>query len=807
MSHRLLRFVLCLVVLATMVAPAHSRAASTALVRLRIGVTTDGIVQVTAADLAAADVDPASVDPRTFAMSSLGQPVAITVTGDTDGRFDGADTVTFFGQKFRGTEFQEKYTDERVYWLEAGGTAGPRITDLDATPQGDLTPPQDVAATVHAEVDTIWIPLYTTSLVSITQDTWFWRRLLPKTNNPITVTASYTVPDPAPGSGAVFRLMEFARYGSSATQSRSMPDSAPGLASDVDLGERLVDPAAYAGITVEPSHHTIVTLNQAVILDQTWAGKWVRELTSTVPAGGLVSGLNNLQVGAWVTPGNVIDFVYVNYWELDYRRLFRAWQGQFDFRAEATGPHEYVVNNWTSKHMAVLDVTDPARPRRLTGVLPAIEGAGITQLRFRTNDGPEARYWLQEEATFAPPASIRAWSDAGLRNSAGGADTVIVTPAEFHPAAERLAAWHEAHGRRVVVANLQDVYDEFNAGIRIAPEAIPGMLRWAAAHWPGPAPVYLTLLGDGHYNMKGFAPETYGTAPDRIPPYLAFADPWLGEVPVDVRYGDLDDDGLPDVSVGRLAANSLADADTIVNKIVNYDETLRTADWQRRALFVADNDDPAGNFPALSDEIVTGYLPSDLVVTRAYLPGKMPDNPATAQQIATTKKVISDTIQGGAWLVQYTGHGAVQWWATERLLSVDEVAGFNNGSRLPVVMSFNCLDGWFIEPQSIYGGLAEVQQRQPGGGAVTAIAPTGEGITPDQQAFRKTLMTVMFKENVREIGKALDLAKRRYAAAGGASYLIDTVTLFGDPALRLPAAVTPPQRLVYLPVVLRYSAG
>ena len=147
-----------------------------------------------------------------------------------------------------------------------------------------------------------------------------------------------------------------------------------------------------------------------------------------------------------------------------------------------------------------------------------------------------------------------------------------------------------------VVAVLQDVYDEFNEGNRIAPEAIPNMLRWATAHWPGPAPAYLTLLGDGHWNMKGIAPEIHGTAPDYIPPYLAFVDPWLGEVPVDMRYGDLDADGLPDVSVGRLAANSLDDANTLVDKIVNYDETVRAADWQRRALFIADNTDPRREF-------------------------------------------------------------------------------------------------------------------------------------------------------------------------------------------------------------------
>ena len=128
--------------------------AGAAPIRLRIGVTVDGIVQVTPSDLAAAGVDPATVDPRTFAMSSMGQPVAIRVTGETDGQFNATDRVLFFGQKYRGTEFQEKYTDERVYWLDIGGTAGPRIVDVDATPQGDLTPPQNVAATVHAEQDT-----------------------------------------------------------------------------------------------------------------------------------------------------------------------------------------------------------------------------------------------------------------------------------------------------------------------------------------------------------------------------------------------------------------------------------------------------------------------------------------------------------------------------------------------------------------------------------------------------------------------------------------------------------------------------
>ena len=236
-----------------------------------------------------------------------------------------------------------------------------------------------------------------------------------------------------------------------------------------------------------------------------------------------------------------------------------------------------------------------------------------------------------------------------------------------------------------------------------------------------------------------------------------------------------------------------------MDKIVSYDETFRAADWQRRALFVADNNDPAGNFPWLSKEIVEGYLPADLAVTTAYLPGQMPANPATPEEIAATRKTMSDAWQAGIWLVQYTGHGAIQYWADERLQTVADVAGLKNGSRLPIAMSFNCLDGWFAEPKPSSQALAEVLQRQLGGGAIVAISPTGEGITPDQQAFRRILMTVMFKENVREIGKALDEAKRRYAAQGGARYLIETMTLFGDPAMQLPVSL----RRVYLPAVRR----
>ena len=174
-------------------------------------------------------------------------------------------------------------------------------------------------------------------------------------------------------------------------------------------------------------------------------------------------------------------------------------------------------------------------------------------------------------------------------------------------------------------------------------------------------------------------------------------------------------------------------------------------------------------------------------MTRAYLAPV----PATPEQITATRAIISNTIQSGVFMVQYTGHGNIQVWAGEAILAAAMVPGFKNGSRLPVLMSFNCLDGNFTSPQASRQSIAELMQRQPGGGAIAVISPTGDGYASDQQQLRRTLMTIMFEEDVREIGKALNLAKRRYAGPNaGMHYLVQTLTLFGDPAMRLPLAAS-----------------
>jgi len=786
---------------------ADAPAAAATPVRVRIGVLTDGITVVTPDDLVGIDPGLANADPDTFALSSLGQPVAIHVTDDGNGVFDGNDRLYFFGEKFRGAEMDQKYTDERVYWLDIGGSAGPRMAVQDATPLGNLTPPTDFATTIRAEESNVWWTLHTLSLD--TKDTWFWSRLMPRSSSVASATvdpgwAALLAPQTEPLDGGGAGPTAVSAQAVTVTLPFTVPFPAAGTAT-----LRLEEISRASVWNVNPDHRTLAVLNGTPVLDETWEGHPKRRVFSAaVPPNILAHGANSLDVVAALLPGTSSDDVYVNYLELDYRRLFCAFEGRLDFVAENGGAQEYQAGGWSSRNVWIWDVSDPLMPIRLE-VSPGQDGAhkvflplssrgdgaqgvscgvGVHMVHFRASTQAGSRFWLQAAPTIQGPASIRLRPATGLRAPAGGADAVLVTTPVLRPAAERLAQWHEAHGRRALLVDIQDVYDEFNDGI-YHPKAVQAMMKWAVANWAAPTPAYLTLVGDGHWNFKGFNTTDYPMQPNHIPPYLAWVDLWQGEVPADAWFGDIDDDRVPEIAVGRLAVNTLAEAHTVVEKIISYDESLRVADWQRRALFVADNPDSAGDFRAVSDQIVAGYTPADLQVVRAYLPGDA-NTPATPDEIAATRATIADTIQSGALMVQYTGHGAVNRWTAESIWHTSNIPALTNGSKLPLMMTFNCLDGYFVHPVPASFSMAELMQRHAGGGSVAAISPTGLGTTSDQLAFRKILLDVMFGDNVREVGRALTIAKEQFGQVYGKHYLIDTMTLFGDPAMLLPGPAT-----------------
>ena len=255
----------------------------------------------------------------------------------------------------------------------------------------------------------------------------------------------------------------------------------------------------------------------------------------------------------------------------------------------------------------------------------------------------------------------------------------------------------------------------------------------------------------------------------------------------------------------------------MVKKTLDYENSPALGAGAKNVLFVAeapyDGDfwEPYDYYTA-SDLLALGfmdaptntipYLPPAYSATRVYLSltcdteGQNPANQCRAH--------ISQTLNiTGAMLVSYVGDSSRSTWALEYLMDDKLISEMNNSAKLPVVLSMSALDGSFHDTNIL--SLAESFMRSSGG-AVANWSSTG--LTwPDftgQALMERSVFKHLFHDNITELGRLTVLAKadmdaldtdHRYEA------LIDTFTLFGDPALRIKLYQGPWQD--YLPLISR----
>jgi hypothetical protein len=313
----------------------------------------------------------------------------------------------------------------------------------------------------------------------------------------------------------------------------------------------------------------------------------------------------------------------------------------------------------------------------------------------------------------------------------------------------------------------------------------------------------VVLVGNGNFDFRCY----WRCEPNYVPPYMAYVSRERGEVAADNRFVTVSgDDIVPDMAIGRLPVSTPAEAAAVVEKILAYEEEPAPGDWNERALFVADNvPDPSGDFAAHVDELASSYLPLAYTASTIYLNDLCgePTDPPTRCPAATAP--ITNAISDGALLATYVGHGSRDYWAHERAFEKEDVASLRNGGKLPVVLGMTCLTADFSLPE--HSSLDGSMIRAADGGAVATWSCTTLAGWSGQRLLAQGFYTAVFDDEVREIGQAAVLGKEHlYQGSTSNRDLIDTFTLFGDPAtgLSMPAFPTPRGR-IYLPMVVRGS--
>jgi hypothetical protein len=700
----------------------------------KVVVSEEGIYRLTSAWLSSQGVSVS--DWSQVRVYHLGQEIPV---------YQGADYVEFYGVP--PTEGYSKYTRNNVYWLTtSGGSGSPlRMTTIDGTP-GAATIPTTHVFTVHMEEDKEYLG---EAPGAESLDRW--------------VHGSFAL-----GSGAGGGPLDY-------------PVTLPGVGG-TQSGQVTV---LLCGLTTL-AHDVEIAFNGVSLGTYQWSGFEFYEVSIADVA--LVDGVNTLTLTclSGTDPVNP-DGVALDWVEVAYPRKYEA-SGNL-LKLTHNAGYRYQVGNFTGNIIQAYDITTPTDVKRISNLL--VTGTNPYTLTMEPRSGTGERTYIALSSTAVKtPVSITRDVAGNLSGTSNGADYILITHRDLgwdgggsaYPWLTNLKSHREAQGLRVKVVDVEDIYDEFSYGI-VSPQGIKDFLSYAYQSWVSPAPQYVLVVGDSAYDPK----DNYGLGTiNYVPAYLADT-PFMGENLIDEWYVRISgNDAIADMDIGRLPASTTAQAETMVNKIIAYENAPVLKTWERNTLLVADNqvEDYEVLFELMNED-VAGIVPAGMNAPfREYLNDYV--NPGDLTQSLRSRLNVD-----GALIVNYSGHGSVQLWANESIFSTGEVGMLNNSGKLPFVVAMTCLNGSFGYPEGwAFPSLAEVLLRESANGAVAAFMSTGMTEPETQRVLDRALFEGIFKRDLRVLGRAISYAKQELVANSAAlGETGKTFLLFGDPAMRLKVPV------------------
>ena len=471
-----------------------------------------------------------------------------------------------------------------------------------------------------------------------------------------------------------------------------------------------------------------------------------------VPVAALREGDNVVRLAA---QGGEGDVSLVDRVRLTYRRGYRAENDWLRFTAK--GKSRLTVDGFTGNQIRVLDVTSPADVFAVKAQVVE-QGSGYA-VTFVTPNAGERSLIAVSATGSSGVARITADSPSALRQADHEADFVIISHRDFIESVGPLKALRESQGLKVEVVDVEDIYDEFSYGQK-TPQALKDFLSFASSSWRR-APRFALLVGDASLDPRNYLGlGEYDFVPTKIVDTTALetaSDDWLA---------DFDGDWLANMAMGRLPVRTQQEANVVVAKIISYDQAAPA----EGVLLVTDAND-GNDFESINSRL-KALIPARVRVQEFMRGGS---------SRLSTKIDLLESLNRGAKIVNYYGHGTLDQWSGDYLSSVDAM-GLTNRDRLAVFFTMTCLNGYFHDPAVT--SLAESLLKADHGGAVAVWASAGMCDAASQGAINLEMFRLLFAATDSQ-PLTLGEAALRAKAATHERDTRQTYVLFGDPTSRL----------------------
>ncbi len=476
---------------------------------------------------------------------------------------------------------------------------------------------------------------------------------------------------------------------------------------------------------------------------------------------------------------------YLDLLDLNARCDLRFVNGQLDFRdglSWGAGKFSlYRVRDAAGK-AKVWEVTDPLQSYLMETRTEA------NDLVFKVSSDTLRQFIAFDESKLLKPRFVQKIQNQNLHASAG-ADLIIIAPQVFMKQAIRLAEFHASKSDLdVLVLDPVTIYNEFSTGTTdiTAIRDFMKMLYDKASEVN--MPKYLLLFGDASYDYK-----------DKIASNTNFVPSWqspesyspISSLVSDDYYGTLDDnEGLSyadviDIGIGRLPVKTAVEAEQAVDKIIHYsvpaDATL--GDWRNIITFVADDEDLNDHIDQSEQMAVNieNNFP-DINLDKIYLDSYVQIAAPGGNRYPDVNKAITQRVEKGSLILNYTGHGGETGWAHEEVLTVAEINNWSNFDNMPVFVTATCEFSRFDDPGRQAAG--EMVLTNPKGGGIALFTTTRPTYgTPNFELNKKFYQYALSKPEGKRLrmGDIIMNSKRdKGSNENGRKYV-----LLGDPALQI----------------------
>ncbi len=552
---------------------------------------------------------------------------------------------------------------------------------------------------------------------------------------------------------------------------------------------------------VRPDHSWEVVLNGFGLDTVQWDGKYPLFFDAPIPGGVLKSNRENrLEFRHEVSDQLVPDVILLDWIELEYPARL---QPDNDYLELNIGPSDGMVRVVTEAGFSrgdtrIYDIDNGVRVEN-----SAERGwfSGKLEADFVIDACGESRRIVVagSEGCLKPDRLMLRGSNP-LENIVGIPEYLVITHVKFMEAVRPLIDLRRSQGLEVMLVDVEDIYDRYNAGI-MSPFAIQSFIHELKEKSnDGRRLRYVFLVGGATYDYRevtpdsnNYVPTIHSNAVGHLPEYapLLSVDDFYIYVHPEYEMDEARSIGYQaetryTISIGRLPSTNIESVEAYVDKVIEYEQAQPMENHKARALVIAAHGYHLEAERFSEHRAMEGF-------TKHMVLAKDDVNGADIQG-----KVIS-SINKGCDVLFFAGHGSWGIWKTGEasraidqtdVLTCRQVEQLENRGRYPIIFATTCFSAIFDNPigysydkrhNPTGSGIGVYFVESPGKGGIACVAHVGKADTVVPTLLAQRMMMEMNLNGALRLGDAFIAAKNHMPAR----FLEDVygMALIGDPGL------------------------